>query len=73
MSLPEALNDNDGVLSEEVNRAFLEALQALAFELAPSVRARLMAFVHLAADPARVSAELKVTPDGEIRLVLVQS
>jgi len=73
MSLPDPLNDNDGALPAEVTQAFLDGLQELALELEPSARSRVMGFMHLATDPARVAAHLTVRPDGEVRLVLVQS
>jgi hypothetical protein len=72
MSVIEALNDNIGAVSDDVANAFVEDLIKLASRLSPEAQARLMGFVHLAADPGATRAELEVDPTGELILKLRQ-
>ena len=72
MSVIEALNDNHGSAPREVVDAFVHDLADLASRLTPEAQARLMGFVHLAANPDAVQAELDVSVSSEISLVLRQ-
>ncbi len=72
MSVIEAFNDNFGDVPPQVVRAFVEDLAGLASRLPPEAQARLMGFVHLAANPDSVQAELDVSGSGEVCLVLRQ-
>jgi hypothetical protein len=69
MSLPD---ENPPVVSfvEEMADGATRTLAVCISQLPPSVRLRLLAFLHLVEDPAGMKAVLEITPSGSMRLTL---